>query len=345
MFSVLAAARRTRFVLAAGAVFVAAACGEPPPASAPAAPPVKTPEQRAQFYLACWNHFNDQAWDQFGACYTENAVSESVEGNPSSFTARADIIARNKLEAAGFPDRRGELRLVLLNGEHVAGIALYTGTQTGPLPPGPDGKSMPATKKPIGLLIAHAAELNPAGSHVVRDAVYFEEATLAVQLGLSKAKARPAEKPSGASPVIVIARNDEAEGTNQAAARTMFETINRHDFATISKALPDDYKLVEVAQPKDLDKKGALASTKEMLGAFPDVTITPSTMWAAGDYVAVAGTFAGTNTGPLPSMGLRKTGKKVSVRFFEVMRFEKGQVKEDWLFYNGATFAAQLTAK
>ncbi len=170
MFSVLAAARRTRFVLAAGAVFVAAACGEPPPAPAPAAPPVKTPEQRAQFYLACWNHFNDQAWDQFGACYTENAVSESVEGNPPSFTDRAEIIARNKLEAAGFPDRRGEVRLVLVNGGHVAGIALYTGTQTGPLPPGPDGKSIPATKKPIGLLVAHTAEFNPAGSHVVRDA-------------------------------------------------------------------------------------------------------------------------------------------------------------------------------
>jgi len=345
MFHELSAVRRTRLVLAAGAVIVATACGAAPPPPAPAAPPVKTPEQRAQFYLACWNHFNDQAWDQFGACYTEDAVSESVEGNPSSFTARADIIARNKLEAAGFPDRRGEVRLVLLNGEHVAGIALYTGTQTGPLPPGPDGKSMPATKKPIGLLIAHTAELNPAGSHVVRDAVYFEEATLAAQLGVSKAKARPAEKPSGASPVIVIARNDETERTNQAAARTMFETINKHDFATISKALPADYKLVEVAQPMDMDKKAALASTKEMLGAFPNVAITPSTMWAAGDYVVAAGTFAGTNTGNIPSMGIRKTGKKVSVRFFEVMRYDNGQLKEDWLFYNGAAFAAQLTAK
>ncbi len=95
-----------------------------------------------------------------------------------------------------------------------------------------------------------------------------------------------------------------------------------------------------------MDKKGALASTKEMLGGFPDVAITPATMWAAGDYVAVAGTFAGTNTGNLPtSMGVRKTGKKVSLRFLNILRFDKGQVKEDWLFYNAAAIAAQLAAK
>ena len=345
MFHVLSVARRTRLVLAAGAVFVAAACGEPPPPPAPAAPPVKTAEQRVQWYQACWDHFNKQAWDQFGACYGETAVSESVDQTPASVTGRSEIVARDKAVAAGFPDRQGEVRLVLNNGDRVASIALYTGTNTGPLPPGPDGKSMPATKRPIGLLLAHTADLDPTGSHVVRDAAYLEEATMMAQLGISKAKARPAEKPSGASAVVVIARNDETERTNQAAARAMFEVLNKHDLAALGKTTADDYKFVEIAQPKDMDKKAALASTKEMLGAFPDVVITPSTMWAAGDYVVAAGTFAGTNTGNMPSMGIRKTGKKVSLRFFEVLRYDKGQLKEDWLFYNGAAFAAQLTAK
>ena len=122
----------------------------------------------------------------------------------------------------------------------------------------------------------------------------------------------------------------------------MFETLNKHDVAAYGKLLPDDYKLIESAQPADLDKKGALASIKEAFTAFPDVSITPSTTWAAGDYVVVEGTFAGTNTGNLPSMGLGKTGKKLSVRFFEVLRIEKGQPKEDWLFYNGSAFARQL---
>ncbi len=88
-----------------------------------------------------------------------------------------------------------------------------------------------------------------------------------------------------------------------------------------------------------MDKKAALASTKEMLGAFPDVAITPSTMWAAGDYVAVAGTFAGTQHRPSAVDGHSEDRQEGILRFFEVMRFEKGQIKEDWLFYNGAAFA------
>jgi predicted ester cyclase len=343
MVSVLS---RSGLLLAAGATFLAGACGAPPPPPAPAAPPVRTAEERAQLYKDCWDHFNTQAWDQFGNCFAENAVSEAVDGDPATLNGRAEIIARNKLEAAGFPDRRGEVRLILINGERLAAVALYAGTNSGPLPPGPDGKSLPATNKPIGLLMGHTAEFDATGSRVVRDAVYFEEATLAAQLGLTKNTQRAAEKPTGAAPITVIARNNETERSNQAAARSIFETLNKHDVAAYAKLLPDDYKLMEVAQPKDLDKKGALASTKETLGGFPDVAITPTTMWAAGDYVVISGTFVGTNTGNLPtSIGALKTGKKVSARFLNVLRFENGQPKEDWLFYNAAAVLAQLGAK
>jgi hypothetical protein len=42
-------------------------------------------------------------------------------------------------------------------------------------------------------------------------------------------------------------------------------------------------------------------------------------------------------------MGIKKaTGKKISSRFFEVYEMSGGKVKTDWLFYNGAAFAAQL---
>lgn len=337
--------RRPKSLVAACIVLVAAACGEPPPPPAPAAPPVKSAEERARWYQNCWNQFNTQAWDVFQTCYAETAVSEAIDQNPPSVSGRAAIIARDKAEAAGLPDRRGEVRLILVNGDHLASIALYSGTNTGPLPPGPDGKPIPATKKSVGFLIAHAADLDPTGAHVVRDAAYIDENTFAAQLGLSKGGARHVEGPSGASPSIVIAKNDETERANQAAARAMFDALTAHDLAAAGKAMADGYKLIEIAQPKDMDKKAALASLKEAITAFPDVAIRPTTLWTAGDYVVAEGTFAGTNTGNIPSMGLRKTGKKVSVRFFEVMRFEKGQIQDDWLFYNGAAFTRQLTAK
>jgi predicted ester cyclase len=61
--------------------------------------------------------------------------------------------------------------------------------------------------------------------------------------------------------------------------------------------------------------------------------------------VVVTGTFEGTNLGNLPSMGVKKTGKKVSAHFFELFRLENSLCVEDWLFYNGAAFAAQLGLK
>jgi predicted ester cyclase len=68
-------------------------------------------------------------------------------------------------------------------------------------------------------------------------------------------------------------------------------------------------------------------------------------MWAAGDYVVFTGTLSGTNTGDMPSAGIKKTGKKVNVHFCEIVKFEGGKQVEDYLFFNGAAFAAQLGLK
>jgi hypothetical protein len=48
----------------------------------------------------------------------------------------------------------------------------------------------------------------------------------------------------------------------------------------------------------------------------------------------------------MPSMGLKKpTGRKVNVRFIEILKFAGGKLQEDWTFYNGAAFASQLGLK
>ncbi len=346
MVGVSAIVRRSLFggPLAAATLVFMGACSQPAPPP-PAAPVVKTAEARTQWYEACWDQFNNKAWDQFQTCYDENAVSEAVDSNPPSSTGRANIVATAKAIAESFPDRRGEVRLILANGDKLASIALYTGTNTGPLPPGPDGKAAPATGKAIGMLMAHTVDLDPTGSVALRDADYSDEGTMMAQLGLSPAPARPVEKPTGAPPTVVIAKQDAAEQANLAATRAMFDAVNAHDLKAIDAMTPDDYRGIEIARPKDVNKKESMAGTKEMFNAFPDVRITPVTMWAAGDYVVIAGTFEGTNTGDMPSMRMKKTGKKVSSRFLEIVKFDQSRPKEDWLFYNGAAWAAQLGAK
>ncbi|HXT68930.1 MAG TPA: ester cyclase [Vicinamibacterales bacterium] len=337
---------RTSYLLAglAGAALVISACSEPAPPPPPPPPPTPTAQAKVDWYKQCWDHFNNKAWDQFQNCYTDNAVSESVDSTPPSVTGRTAIIDRGKMEAGAFPDRRGEVRLMLVNGDHMASVALYTGTNTGEMP-GPDGKPMKPTGKAIGLLFGHVVDLDSTGTKATRDAGYIEEGTMMAQLGLSKAPARAAEKASGAAPVIVIAKNDATESANMAGNRAGFDAFNKHDLKAMEAYTADNYKLVEIGQAKDLNKKEALASMKDMFSGFPDVALTTPTMWAAGDYVVTEGTLTGTNTGDLKAMGVKKTGKKVSARFLQICRYENGKVAEEWLFYNGAAFAAQLGLK
>jgi predicted ester cyclase len=232
-------------------------------------------------------------------------VSEAVDANPPSITGRTAIIERANLEVAPFPDRRGEVRVLLLNGDRVASVALCTATNSGPLPPAPEGKPAPPTNKSIGMLIAHTIELDPTGAHAVREATYVDEGTMMAQLGLSPAPARKAEKATGAPAQGVIAKNDDRERANIDVVRRTFAALNAHDAKGVAETMAPNYKAIEIGLPKDNDRNAALASLKEMFSGFPDVRITPVTMWAAGDYVVVTGTFEGTNLGNLPSMGVK----------------------------------------
>jgi predicted ester cyclase len=340
--------KRSCGIVGLGLTMMVSACGgsQPPaPAAAPPAPVAKTADERVKMYLDCWQQFNDKQWDRFQDCYAEDAASDIVDSGRPVIQGRAAIIANNKQEVPAFPDRRGELKLVLANGAHLAGVALWTGTHDGDLP-GPDGKAIPATHKKFGLYLVHTGELDPTGARIVSDAVYSDDATLMAQLGLSKAPARKALAPSGAAPTVVIARNDDTERKNMAAFQTMIDLVNKHDLKAFADGLADDYKLIDVTMPADLAKKPAVASLAQYIKAFPDMTLTADSTWAAGDYVAAAGTFTGTNKGTMPEMGITKpTGKAVKVRFFEIVKFENGKAKEDWQFFNGAAFGSQLGMK
>ena len=338
---------RRHLIAAAVLVALASACSEPaPPPPPPPAPAPATADARIKLYTTCWDQFNAKAFDQFQNCFSDDATSEAVDSVQPKLTGRAAIMDVIKKEAESFPDRKGELKLVLGNGSRIAGVALYTATNTGPMP-GPDGKPMPATNKKIGLLMGHTIELDAMGTHAARESAYVEEGTVAGQLGLSKhAGVRPVMAATGGAPEIVIAKNDATETANIAAVRAMMDAGNKHDIKAVEAMLTDDYKLVEIGQPKDLDKKAAIASNKDFLKAFPDITSTASDVWAAGDYVVIVGKVDGTNKGAFPGMGIMKaTGKKFTGRFLEICKMENGKVKQDWLFYNGSTLATQLGMK
>jgi predicted ester cyclase len=296
-------------------------------------------------YQDCWKYFNDKNWDAFGQCYTENAVSEEVDSATPSITGRAAIVEHARQSAASFPDRKGDVHLVLANGQHIMAIAVYTGTNTGPMP-GPDGKMTPATNKKIGLSVGHTLEFDAAGRMGEKDAIYFDEGTMLAQLGVIKnPMARKAIAATGAIPTVVIGTNDDKERNNLVVAQNMIAAMNKHDPAAIEALQSDDYKLVEMGQSKDMNKKETAVSTKEFMAGFPDVSMTAAT-WTAGDYVVLEGHIEGTNKGPMPSMGIPKaTNKPFKGRFVEVLKIDNNKIKEEWLFYNSAALATQLGLK
>jgi len=341
---------RTKF--AAAALFLAlaglvsaSACTAPerspaPIKEQPAAPKPITAEERVKWYQDCWDDFSDKKWNEFKNCYAANATSQQVGYGPD--VTGPDAIVGSSVEfAKSSPDVRGEGQLILVNGPHIASAFLLKGTNSGPMM-GPDGKEMAATNKRFGLMFGHAIDLDPAALKVVKETGVQDSGTFASQLGLSKMAARPVMEKGADAPKIVIAKNDATEATNVDVEKAQLEAWNKHDAAAVDAYAAEDLVFHDMTGPKDTNKKQSSELNKGYWKAFPDAKLNTSSIWGAGDYVVMIGTFEGTNDGDFPAMKLKKTGKKVSVPFLEIDRLEGGKLKEAWLFFDGGTFAAQL---
>jgi len=242
--------------------------------------------------------------------------------------------------ASGFPDATVEPQLTLLNGNQVMAVVLVRGTNTGTYV-SPMG-SVPPTGKKVGFLAAQSVELNDWGK-TVNEVKAYDGGTVAGQLGLAPTPHRKALETGWSEKPIVVASGSEVEKANLAAFNKEIEGFNKHDAAAALGAAADDLVFSELSAPADrTGKKEALKGAEEMFKAFPDSKIELKSAWPAGDYVVATGTWSGTNTGDMPSMKLKKTGKPVSVQFVEIDKFVGGKTKNVWMFMNGPAFAAQL---
>jgi predicted ester cyclase len=341
-------------------VAAVSACSSPQPA-APAADqkaaekPV-TDQDRVMWYQDCWNDFNQHKWDDFKKCYADNAKSQQYGYGKVDATGPDAIVASSQDFAKSFPDGRGEPQIILINGSKIAGIYLLKGTNSGPLT-SPDGKEMPATNKKFGLLFGHYIETGPAAGgesvqgairslRVVKELGAMDGGTLASQLGLSKNPARPVMDTGQPMPRIVIAKNDDTEMKNLETDKMQIEAFNKHDNAAVDSFVAEDYVFHDATSPKDQNKKEGSDANLAFMKGFSDAKLTPTSIWPAGDYVVIIGVFDGTNDGPFPPVGIKqKTGKKVSLPYFGLDRFEGGKFKESWLIFDTAAFAAQLGLK
>jgi predicted ester cyclase len=325
----------------------------PPPvaSAAPAPAPVEvakeepkpvplTPDQKLKFYQDGWAAFNAKDLTKFQTIFAENATSEHLDMGPPLVGATNIIEQGMKPFQTAFPDTTGELELTLLNGNTLVGLVLFRGTQTGTLvtPQGP----VPPTGKKIGLYSAHIIELNDAGK-AQKEIMADDGGTMAGQLGLMNMPHRKVVETGWAEKPVVIASGSDGEKANVAAFSKEVEGFNKHDAPSAMGTAADDIVFSEMSAPADrVGKKEAIKGAEEMFKGFPDAKIEIKSVWGAGDYVVAVGTWTGTNTGDVPSMKLKKTGKAVTQQFIEIDKFAAGKTKNIWLFSNGASAAAQL---
>jgi ketosteroid isomerase-like protein len=327
----------------AGSGSAAAPAGSGSAAGSAAAAPAKPPtgDELAKRYVECWGFFSAHDMDKLKTCYTANATSVFVDSGIPDGTGADDIVAKHsKPLVDAFPDIKGDVELTLINGMNGVTVALVTGTNDGTMKT-PMG-DVPATKKKIGLQVAHAVHFAD-GKAADKEAFYQDLGEQMSQLGLSKAPARKAADKAWGPNEVVIAKDDDGEKKNLAAVGAMNDAFNKHDGKAIEGMLADDLQWSEQGLPKDWNKKEAVAAHGELFKGFSDIKIATDTVWAAGDYVVAQGTMSGTNDGPAPSMGLKaKTGKPVSVKFLQVFKLKDGKITRSLGFWNSMAMAQQL---
>jgi len=324
---------RTRIaIMIAGLI---CACSSPQPTTpkdtASTAQPM-TADEEARWYQDCWNDFSQHKWDDFKKCYADSATSQQLGYGKATATGADAIVGSSQEFVTMFPDGRGEVQLILINGAHIASASILKGSQ-------------PGTGKKFGLMFGHSIDIDPVARKVTKEIGVMDGATMAAQLGLSPVPARPVIENGESSPTIVIAKNDDTETKNVEADKLQLEAWNKHDLKTVQMYEADDIVFHDMTAPKDQNKKEADAGAQMLWKAFSDAKLNISSIWGAGDYVAFIGELNGTNDGNFPPMNLKKTDKKVAIPFFEIDRLENGKTKEVWLFFDAANMASQLGAK
>lgn len=302
-----------------------------------------TAEGLEKRYEECWGFYNDSKYDDFKACFAAGGVND-VPGSGGPDLTRDQVIANLKEFKTAMPDQKGSVQLAIASGNTVIGVALLTGTQSGPMQ-GASG-TMPASNKKVGLFIAQVLSFDDTGK-VTRESDYFDGLTMMGQLQPDTFKGHRAaiDKPA-MDKDVALAKGDATEKANLDAVGAFLAAFNKHDAKATADLVADDVVWSELTEAADQDKKSLLAGAAGVWKAFSDLKLTPSKSWAAGAYVAQVEQFEGTNDGDLvdakAKSTLPKTGKKISVPVLAIYKLDGGKVKRAWIFYQSAAMLQQL---
>jgi predicted ester cyclase len=129
-------------------------------------------------------------------------------------------------------------------------------------------------------------------------------------------------------------------------ARRHDDAFNSHDAdGRAAIEAPD----IEVVMPGGIELRGheqAMEAVRAFWEALPDGTITTNERLAAGDVVVTEGVLAGMHSGTFrtPQGEIPPTGRRVSLRYATVKRFEDDRLVSEHLYFDQLEFLQQLDA-
>jgi len=128
--------------------------------------------------------------------------------------------------------------------------------------------------------------------------------------------------------------------TNIAALQRMAEMINRGNLDTLDEVVDQDAVDHDPAPGQQPGPEGFKSFFNTLRAAFPDLALEPVTVVADDEHVAMAYTINGTHQGEF--QGLAATGKRISARGVEIVKFRDGKLIERWGSSDEMGIMAQL---
>ena len=131
---------------------------------------------------------------------------------------------------------------------------------------------------------------------------------------------------------------------NKALIRRGIELMEKRDYENFAKLHTPDYISHSTLNQKPQTLDETLEFIREVVATFPDCSTTIEDIIAEGDKVATRELWRGTNKGDIEELGIKATGKEVTLEIICIFRIKDGKVAESWEIFDMMSFVNQLSA-
>ena len=131
---------------------------------------------------------------------------------------------------------------------------------------------------------------------------------------------------------------------NKALIRRGLELMEKRDWENFAKLHTPDYISHSISGQKPQTFEEIIQSCRDVVAAFPDFSSTIEDIIAEGDKVAIRELWRGTNKGDIEALGIKATGKEVTLEIICIFRIKEGKVAETWEIFDMMSFMNQLGA-